>query len=160
MVWLLETAQETGDSGRSGAVAIPDRVVNRWAVYLDVDSFVHFFFPASQTRASSWEVGTLWPSFKTWPKVSKRCFSVNMAIAFNNTFSEWHVIFQVYPDPVRVVSIGVSVDELLADPDSGAAVDTSVEFCGGTYVYSLILFTFISAMRVCRLLPCYKGFGN
>ena len=35
---------------------------------------------------------------------------------------------------MRVVSIGVTVDELLADPASGAATKTSVEFCGGTHL--------------------------
>ena len=41
-------------------------------------------------------------------------------------------ILQVYPDPVRVVSVGVPVDELLTDPDSPKGMSTSVEFCGGT----------------------------
>lgn len=41
---------------------------------------------------------------------------------------------QTYPDPVRVLSIGVPVSELLADPTGPAATITSVEFCGGTHV--------------------------
>lgn len=44
------------------------------------------------------------------------------------------VFDETYPDPVRVVSIGVPVDELLANPSSEAAQKTSVEFCGGTHV--------------------------
>ncbi|VDP22630.1 unnamed protein product [Soboliphyme baturini] len=39
---------------------------------------------------------------------------------------------QTYPDPVRIVSIGVTVEQLLEDPDGPAASKTSVEFCGGT----------------------------
>ena len=41
-----------------------------------------------------------------------------------------------YPDPVRVVSIGIDVDRLLADPNNAAWQETSVEFCGGTHVAS------------------------
>jgi alanyl-tRNA synthetase len=41
---------------------------------------------------------------------------------------------QVYPDPVRVVSVGVAVDELLAEPSKASHAATSTEFCGGTHV--------------------------
>ena len=41
-----------------------------------------------------------------------------------------------YPDPVRVVSIGATVDELLENPSNEAWYDCSVEFCGGTHVES------------------------
>ena len=38
---------------------------------------------------------------------------------------------QVYPDPVRVVSVGVPVGTMTGDPTSGHAIDNPVEFCGG-----------------------------
>jgi len=39
-----------------------------------------------------------------------------------------------YPDPVRVVSIGATVDDLIANPSNKLWQDCSVEFCGGTHV--------------------------
>lgn len=40
-----------------------------------------------------------------------------------------------YPDPVRVVSVGISVDELLKNPEGTLGFDTSVEFCGGSHLH-------------------------
>lgn len=41
---------------------------------------------------------------------------------------------ETYPDPVRVLSVGIPVDDLTSDPAGPAGTLTSVEFCGGTHV--------------------------
>ncbi len=46
------------------------------------------------------------------------------------------VFGEQYPDPVRVVSIGMPVSDLAANPQNPAWNELSVEFCGGTHVPS------------------------
>jgi len=48
----------------------------------------------------------------------------------------------VYPDPVRVVSVGIPIDQLLSDPLGPGGSSASVEFCGGTYVHVALLSCF------------------
>lgn len=44
------------------------------------------------------------------------------------------VFGETYPNPVRVVSVGVPVEDLLANPDDAKWEKVSIEFCGGTHV--------------------------
>lgn len=42
--------------------------------------------------------------------------------------------FKVYPDPVRVISFGIPVEDLEKNPTGQDGAETSVEFCGGTHL--------------------------
>lgn len=68
-------------------------------------------------------------------KENKPVYAKEASLAQAKSVQGLRAVFdEVYPDPVRIVSIGISVDELLEDPNSPGGLTTSVEFCGGTHL--------------------------
>lgn len=66
-------------------------------------------------------------------KGNKKIYAKESNLALAKTIQGLRAMFEeTYPDPVRVVSIGIPVEDLEKDPLSSAALQTSVEFCGGT----------------------------
>lgn len=63
--------------------------------------------------------------------VFKREVPLAQATAINGLRA---VFGETYPDPVRVVSVGVPTDDLLSDPSNAGHAKFSIEFCGGTHL--------------------------
>jgi alanyl-tRNA synthetase len=64
-------------------------------------------------------------------------FAKNAPLASAKSVNGLRAVFEEqYPDPVRIVSVGVPVDELLNNPEGDSATKTPVEFCGGTHLHN------------------------
>ncbi|XP_048508528.1 alanine--tRNA ligase, cytoplasmic isoform X2 [Athalia rosae] len=63
-------------------------------------------------------------------------YAKESSLAIAKTIQGLRAMFEeTYPDPVRIISIGVPVEELEKNPLSPAGTQTSVEFCGGTHLH-------------------------
>jgi alanyl-tRNA synthetase len=62
-------------------------------------------------------------------------FAENVPLADAKSICSLRSVFgERYPDPVRVLSVGVDVQELIKNPDNSEWYKYSVEFCGGTHL--------------------------
>merc|ERR1719489_127767 len=66
---------------------------------------------------------------------NQEMFAKEAPLAVAKTIQGLRAVFdETYPDPVRVVSIGIPVETLESNPTDPAGAKTSVEFCGGTHL--------------------------
>jgi alanyl-tRNA synthetase len=64
---------------------------------------------------------------------NERVYAKEASLAVAKTIQGLRAVFEeTYPDPVRVVSIGIPVEKLEEDPYGPGGSSISVEFCGGT----------------------------
>lgn len=62
-------------------------------------------------------------------------YSQNVPLASAQGICSLRSVFgERYPDPVRVLSVGVDVNDLISDPNNSTWRNHSVEFCGGTHL--------------------------
>ena len=68
-----------------------------------------------------------------WVKKAAPVFAEEMSLQEAHKIPGLRAVFgEAYPDPVRVVSIGYSLDEIKANINDPRWRTTSIEFCGGT----------------------------
>ncbi|EMD94462.1 hypothetical protein COCC4DRAFT_177516 [Bipolaris maydis ATCC 48331] len=71
----------------------------------------------------------------TYIKEDKQVYAKEVPLASAKEIRGVRAVFgETYPDPVRVVSVGVPVEELLKDVKNEQWEKLSIEFCGGTHV--------------------------
>lgn len=67
--------------------------------------------------------------------IAKNCevFAKETPLAVAKTVNGVRAMFdEHYPDPVRIVSVGAKVEDLVANPKGSLGMSVPAEFCGGT----------------------------
>ena len=78
-----------------------------------------------------------------WIKKDVKVFSKELGLKSGYKIPGLRAVFgEAYPDPVRVVTLEYDVDEIAKDLENPKWRNTSIEFCGGTYVSECFLFCF------------------
>lgn len=81
------------------------------------------------------EVGKVEQICTEYIRQNSEVFAMDVPLATAREIRGLRAVFgETYPDPVRVVSVGVPVEDLIADVKNEGWEKVSVEFCGGTHV--------------------------
>lgn len=93
-------------------------------------------FDFSHKRALSYEeLGEVERISNEQIKKNLNVYYKDVPLELAKTISSVRAVFgETYPDPVRVVSVGQSIEEMIENPTSKEWLNFSVEFCGGTHV--------------------------
>ncbi|NWV83093.1 SYAC protein, partial [Dasyornis broadbenti] len=109
-----------GEADQRGSLVAPDRL--------------RFDFTAKGALATQ-EIKKVEGIANQMIEEAKTVYAKDCPLAAAKAIQGLRAVFdETYPDPVRVVSIGIPVEELLADPSGPAGSITSIEFCGGTHL--------------------------
>ncbi|KAL4613682.1 alanine-tRNA ligase, cytoplasmic-like [Arapaima gigas] len=109
-----------GEADQRGSLVAPDRL--------------RFDFTAKGAMSTA-EVRRAEEIACTMIQDAKPVYAMEVPLAAAKAIQGLRAVFdETYPDPVRVVSIGIPVPELVADPSGPAGSLTSIEFCGGTHL--------------------------
>ncbi|XP_058244042.1 alanine--tRNA ligase, cytoplasmic-like isoform X1 [Hemibagrus wyckioides] len=109
-----------GEADQRGSLVAPDRL--------------RFDFTAKGAMSTQ-EVRRTEEIAQAMIKDAKPVYAKEASLAAAKAIQGLRAVFdETYPDPVRVVSIGIPVEDLLADPNSTAGSLASIEFCGGTHL--------------------------
>lgn len=109
------------DSDQRGSLVMPDRL--------------RFDF-TNKGPMTVQQIKSVEDQIKTIIDNNKKVYAKHTSLALAKKINGLRAMFdEHYPDPVRVVSVGVPVEELESNPDGPSGVETSVEFCGGSHLH-------------------------
>ncbi|CAH1994507.1 unnamed protein product [Acanthoscelides obtectus] len=108
------------DADQRGSLVAPDRL--------------RFDF-TNKSAMNAEQVKKTEESCKELIEKNEKVYAKEAHLGIAKTIKGLRAVFdETYPDPVRVVSIGIPVEKLVEDPFNPAGDNTSIEFCGGTHV--------------------------